>query len=56
MNNYADLIRTVTDFPKPGIQFKDITPLLQHPQGFQAAVDDMIAKVEEIEFDTIAGD
>ena len=54
MNNYADLIRTVPDFPKPGIQFKDITPLLQHPQGFQAAVNDLTAKVEEIEFDTIA--
>ncbi len=30
-----DLIRTVPDFPKPGIPFKDITPLLADPVGFK---------------------
>jgi adenine phosphoribosyltransferase len=34
----AKLIRDVPDFPKPGIVFKDITPLLQDPKGFQAAI------------------
>ena len=32
-------IRTVPDFPKPGIQFKDITPLLQRPEAVRQAVD-----------------
>jgi adenine phosphoribosyltransferase len=32
-------IRNIPDFPKPGIQFKDITPLLAHPEAFQATVD-----------------
>lgn len=32
------LIKDVPDFPKPGIVFKDITPLLAHPQGFNATV------------------
>jgi adenine phosphoribosyltransferase len=32
------LIRDVPDFPKPGIVFKDITPLLQDAQGFQEAI------------------
>ncbi|MGF1655386.1 MAG: adenine phosphoribosyltransferase [Verrucomicrobiales bacterium] len=32
-------IRDVPDFPKPGIVFKDITPLLAQPEAFQAAVD-----------------
>lgn len=31
-------IRTIPDFPKPGIQFRDITPLLAHPVAFHAAI------------------
>jgi adenine phosphoribosyltransferase len=34
-----DYIRDVPDFPKPGIMFKDITPMLADPQAFGAAVD-----------------
>ncbi|MEM1418069.1 MAG: adenine phosphoribosyltransferase [Myxococcota bacterium] len=33
------LIRDVPDFPKPGILFKDITPLLAHPRGFTTCLD-----------------
>jgi adenine phosphoribosyltransferase len=32
-------IRDIPDFPKPGILFKDITPLLAHPTAFQHAID-----------------
>jgi adenine phosphoribosyltransferase len=32
------LIREIPDFPKPGIGFKDITPVLAHPDGLDAAV------------------
>lgn len=39
--NYKDYIRDVPDFPKPGIIFKDITPLLQEPQVLSAAINDM---------------
>ena len=35
----ASLIRDVPDFPKPGIVFKDITPLLADPQGFTMSLD-----------------
>jgi adenine phosphoribosyltransferase len=35
----ASYIRTVSDFPKSGIQFKDITPMLQHPEAVRRAVD-----------------
>ncbi len=35
----AALVREVPDFPKPGILFKDITPLLADPQGFVTALD-----------------
>lgn len=36
------LIRDVVDFPAPGVVFKDITPLLDDPRGFAAAVDMMV--------------
>jgi adenine phosphoribosyltransferase len=34
-----DWIRDIPDFPKPGITFKDITPMLGHPEAFRAVVD-----------------
>ena len=39
--NLANYIRDIPDFPKPGILFKDITPLLANPEAFQAAVEAM---------------
>lgn len=36
------LIRNIPDFPQPGIQFKDITPLLDSPAGFKDAVDELL--------------
>ncbi len=36
--NLVDYIRDIPDFPKPGIMFKDITPLLSSPVAFDAAV------------------
>lgn len=39
----GSLIRDVSDFPKPGIVFKDITPLLASPQGYRAAIEELAA-------------
>ncbi|GGO93516.1 adenine phosphoribosyltransferase [Stakelama pacifica] len=47
-------IRTIPDFPKPGIQFRDITTLLLDPEGLALAVERMIAGVEG-EIDLVAG-
>jgi adenine phosphoribosyltransferase len=41
----AALIRTITDHPKPGIQFRDITTLLLDGPGFNAAVSRMAAQI-----------
>ena len=46
MKTYASLIRTVVDFPKPGIAFKDITPLLQDPRAVQACLTQMVADIK----------
>ena len=40
------LIKDVPDFPKPGIVFKDITPLLADPGGFGATIDRLAAAAE----------
>ena len=48
-------IRDVPDFPKPGIVFKDITPLLQSAKGLQAAIDGLVALFDPQSYDTICG-
>ncbi|MFO0982236.1 MAG: adenine phosphoribosyltransferase [Planctomycetota bacterium] len=48
-------IRDVKDFPKPGIVFKDITPLLAHPAGFKATIDQLRARVPPVTIDVVAG-
>jgi len=49
------LIREVPDFPKPGVNFKDITPLLQDPRGMRLAVDLMGAPFEGEGVDVVLG-
>ena len=48
-------IRDVPDFPKPGIVFKDITPLLQSPEGLREAIDGMQAAVDPATYDVVCG-
>lgn len=50
----ADFIRDVPDFPKPGILFKDITPLLASPQAFHEATDRFVAHYEGRKIDAVA--
>jgi adenine phosphoribosyltransferase len=48
-------IRTIPDFPKPGIQFKDITTLLGNPEAFGLLMDHLQARYEDYKLDYIAG-
>jgi adenine phosphoribosyltransferase len=48
-------IRDVPDFPKPGIVFKDITPLLHSPEGFRLCMDAFVEAHAGDSFDVIAG-
>jgi adenine phosphoribosyltransferase len=48
-------IRDVPDFPKPGILFKDITPLLQSPEGLQEAVSGLAGLVNPASYDLVVG-
>jgi len=46
--NWHEFIRDVPDFPKPGIVFKDISPLLGNPHAFQQAVDELVELAEPL--------
>jgi len=48
-------IRTIPDFPRPGIQFKDITTLLGDPEAFGLLMDHLTARYRDHGLDYIAG-
>ena len=53
--NLRDLIRTIPDYPKPGIMFRDITTLLGHPDGFKYTIQMLADRYAEYNFDYVAG-
>jgi adenine phosphoribosyltransferase len=55
MDELKKLIREVPDFPKPGINFYDITTLLKHPEGLRKTVDALAAEFAGAQIDTVVG-
>ena len=58
VNTYLrDHIRTVPDWPAPGVQFRDITPLLQNPRVFRVLIDQFVHRymAPELRPDVVAG-
>jgi adenine phosphoribosyltransferase len=51
----AALVRDIPDFPKPGIFFKDITPVLASPEGLDAAVSGLAAYARPLDVDFVVG-
>ena len=49
------VIRTIPDYPKPGIMFRDITTLLTDARGFRCAVDEMVQPLAGAKIDKVAG-
>ena len=50
-----DTIRTVPDWPKPGVQFRDITPVLQDPRSFRVLIDLFVYRYMRQRLDLVAG-
>jgi adenine phosphoribosyltransferase len=48
-------IRTIPDFPKPGIQFKDITTLLNNPEALKLLMDHLEERYRDYDLDYVAG-
>ncbi len=55
MEHLKKLIREVPDFPKPGINFYDITTLLQDADGFKQTIDALVNEVKDQRIDTVIG-
>jgi adenine phosphoribosyltransferase len=55
LDELRQLVRSIPDFPKPGILFRDITTLIGHGAGFSAAIDHLAAYTKEAGGQAIAG-
>ena len=53
--DFKSVIRTIPDYPKPGIMFRDITTLLGHPRALRAAVDALVQPFAGQKIDKVAG-
>ncbi|HSI70305.1 MAG TPA: adenine phosphoribosyltransferase, partial [Gillisia sp.] len=55
MKNLAEYIRDIPDFPKKGVLYKDITPLLQDPEAMRAAVQIFLDNLGDVQIDKVVG-
>ena len=55
MKKVEDYVRSIPDFPEEGIIFRDITTVLQDPEGLKLAIDSMKSCLDGVDFDVIAG-
>jgi adenine phosphoribosyltransferase len=55
MKKLEDYVRSIPDFPEPGIIYRDVTSILQNKDGLKLAVDQMQESIKDIDFDLIVG-
>ena len=55
MKDLKDYVITNPDFPEEGIMFRDVTGILESAEGLKLAIDELVKKLEGVEFDAIAG-
>jgi adenine phosphoribosyltransferase len=55
MKELKDYVTAIPDFPKKGIIFRDITTVIQDPDGFRASVDGLIDLLDGLDFDLVVG-
>ncbi|MDY3926459.1 MAG: adenine phosphoribosyltransferase [Anaerotignum sp.] len=55
MMDLKDKIRSIENYPQEGVIFRDITTLLKDAEGMKAAIDEMTAKLDGVEFDMVLG-
>ncbi len=55
MKKMEEYVRTIPDFPEPGIMFRDVTSVIQDPDGLCLAVDSLDSLLDGTDFDVIVG-
>ena len=55
MKKLEDYVITIPDFPEPGIMFRDITSVIQDPDGLKLAVDGLVNEAKDLDFDLVIG-
>ncbi len=55
MKKLEDYVRSIPDFPEPGIIFRDITSVLQDADGFRLSIDELLKLLDGVDFDVIVG-
>ncbi|MBQ5673800.1 MAG: adenine phosphoribosyltransferase [Lachnospiraceae bacterium] len=55
MKKMEDYVRSIENFPEEGIIFRDVTSVLQDPDGLKLAIDSMMDFLEGVEFDVVVG-
>ena len=55
MKKLEEYVVTIPDFPEPGIQFRDITSVIQDPDGLKLAVDQLAERAKTLDFDLVVG-
>ena len=50
-----DYVRSIPDFPEPGIIFRDITTVLQDAEGFHLAIDELLKLLDGVDIDVVVG-
>lgn len=53
--DFKTIIRTIPDYPKPGIMFRDVTTLFGNPRAFRRAVDELVQPYAGVRIDKVAG-
>ena len=55
MKKLEAYVRSIPDFPEPGIIFRDVTTVIQDPDGLKLAVDKLQEMVQDIDYDVVVG-
>ena len=55
MKKLEEYVLTIPDFPEPGIMFRDITSVIQDPDGLKLAVDGLVKAAGDVSFDLVVG-
>lgn len=55
MKSIEEYVRSIPDFPEPGIIFRDVTSVLQDADGLKLSIDLIQEKLKDVEFDVVVG-